>query len=252
MSAVVVERPVEQMQRSAPTPMEMLSTAFANNVDLAYIEKLMELERQWRADNAKRSYVVAFTKFKKNMPDVVKDLLNKQYGSDYSSLANLVNTTNRALGEYDLNANWRPHQSGDGISVTCIMTHVDGHSEEVTLIGPPDTSGTKNPLQGIKSTLTYLEGATFQAITGVVARSKALNPDDDGNAAGRNQPEMPPLPDGYAGWVADMRAYVEGGCNLKQLQDSWSKSNGDFRRYCVKFDETWWITAKNKAKKVTS
>jgi hypothetical protein len=42
------------------------------------------------------------------MPDVVKDMLNKQYGSDYSSLANLVNTTNRALGEYGLNARWDP------------------------------------------------------------------------------------------------------------------------------------------------
>jgi hypothetical protein len=247
MNAVVerVNEPQTTAVVAAMTPMQMLQMAIQQNVDMARLEKLMDLEERWRKAEAKRAYVAAFTKFKKNMPDVVKDLLNKQYGSDYSSLANLVNTTNRALGEYDLNANWRPDQSADGIRVTCVMTHVDGHSEEVTLIGPPDTSGTKNPLQGIKSTLTYLEGATFQAITGVVARSKVLNPDDDGNGAGKKTVEMP---EGYEKWNADMTALAEEGTD--KLQAAWSKSSDEFRRYVVKHDELWWSATKRKAAKV--
>jgi hypothetical protein len=245
MSAVIESEP-QSTQVASITPMQMLQMAIQQNVDMARLEKLMDLEERWRKAAAKRAYVAAFTKFKKNMPDVVKDLLNKQYGSDYSSLANLVNTTNRALGEYDLNANWRPDQSADGIRVTCVMTHVDGHSEEVTLIGPPDTSGTKNPLQGIKSTLTYLEGATFQAITGVVARSKVLNPDDDGNGTGGKAEVQ--KPEGYDKWNADMTALAEEGTD--KLQAAWSKSSDEFRRYVVKHDELWWSSTKRKAGKV--
>lgn len=244
-AVVTIDEPQEAMPL-ATSPVDILLGAIQRtpNMDLVKLEKLMDLAERWLAAQARRAYVAAFAKFKKNMPDVVKDLLNKQYGSDYSSLANLVNTTNRVLGEYDLNANWRPDQSADGIRITCVVTHVDGHSEEVSLIGPPDTSGTKNPLQGIKSTLTYLEGATFQAITGVVARSACE--DDDGNGAGKKQPEIVE-PEGYRNWKADMQALTDEG--LERLQDAWKKSSDGLRRHVIKHDELWWGEMKRKAAK---
>lgn len=239
----------EQPQPPATTtgsPVDTLLNAIQRypDMNLDRLEKLMDLAERWRAAEAKRAYVRAFAMFKKNMPDVIKDMLNKQYGSDYSSLANLVNQTNRVLGEYGLHANWRPDQS-DGIKITCVITHEDGHSEEVWLKGPPDTSGQKNPLQQIKSTLTYLEGATFQAITGVVARSACA--DDDGNGAGKKQGDAPAQPDGYEDWRADMTALAEEG--LQRLTETWGKSSADFRRYVIKADEQWWNDTKAKAVK---
>lgn len=238
----------EQPSPLAATAVDVLLNAIQRHpdMDLVKLEKLMDMAERWRAAQAKRAYVVAFAAFKKNMPDVVKDMLNKQYGSDYSSLANLVNTTSRVLGEYGLHANWRPDQS-DGIKITCVITHEDGHSEEVWLKGPPDTSGQKNPLQQIKSTLTYLEGATFQAITGVVARSACA--DDDGNGASKNQPEIH-VPDGYENWKADMRAVSDEG--TEKLQEAWKASRGEFRRHVVNHDELWWGETKRKAAKVQS
>jgi hypothetical protein len=246
---VLAQQPQPMSPIAGMSPVDTLLNAIQRypDMDLIKLEKLMELAERWRAAEAKRAYVRAFALFKKNMPDVVKDMLNKQYGSDYSSLANLVNTTSRVLGEYGLHANWRPDQS-DGIKLTCVITHEDGHSEEVWLKGPPDTSGQKNPLQQIKSTLTYLEGATFQAITGVVARSACA--DDDGNGAGSNaQPEVI-TPDGYAKWRADMKALADEG--TERLQDAWQKSDGAFRRHAVDHDELWWGETKRKAAKVKS
>lgn len=239
MNAVVEPR------RRAPNanPMQMLAIAVERGDGIEQLRQLMDLRDRWEAAESKKAFVTAFAAFKKNMPDVVKDMLNKQYGSDYSSLANLVNTTNRALGEYGLHANWKPDTTGNVISVTCIITHVDGHSEAVTIMGPPDTSGTKNPLQAIKSTLTYLEGATFQAITGVVARSASK--DDDGNAAGKQQEE--PAPEGYDNWHADMTALADEG--TEKLTAAWSNSDPKFRRYVVKYDELWWRSCKTKASK---
>lgn len=67
------------------------------------------------------------------------------------------------------------------ISVTCVVTHVLGHSEKVEAFAPADSSGAKNPIQGIKSTITYLKSVTLESILGLA--STDANCDDDGNAA---------------------------------------------------------------------
>ena len=136
--------------------------------------------KEVKAMEAKSAYLKALADFKKNPPKVVKDRLNKQYGSNYASLGNLVNTVNEALGYHSLSASWDIEQN-DQIKVTCILTHSLGHSEKVSLVAPPDKSGSKNPIQEIKSTITYLKVATFEAVTGVA--SVDGNVDDDGNSA---------------------------------------------------------------------
>lgn len=243
MNATAKEVAEPRRRSVIANPMQLLALAVERGDGIEQLKQLMDLRDRWEATEAKKVYIEAFANFKRNMPDVVKDMLNKQYGSDYSSLANLVNTVNRTLGEYGLNAAWNPVVKGNVVAVTCVLTHVGGHSETVTIEGPPDTSGSKNPLQQIKSSLTYLEGATFQAITGVVARSASK--DDDGNAAGKAEVEAP---DGYENWKADMSALSDEGS--EKLQAAWKASDGGFRRHVVKHDELWWGEVKRKAAKV--
>jgi hypothetical protein len=73
----------------------------------------------------------------------------------------------------------------DRISVTCILSHRDGHSEETTLSGPPDASGNKNAIQAIGSTLTYLQRYSLVQALGLAAAN-----DDDGRAAGKASVEL--------------------------------------------------------------
>jgi hypothetical protein len=252
MNAMVEHIPAGQVINM--TPLQSVRIQMTECQDLARLEKLMELEKRWHAEQAERAYVTAFALFKKNMPDVVKDMLNKQYGSDYSSLANLVNTTNKVLGEYDLNARWDPDQSGGTIKITCIMTHAEGHSERVSLFGPPDTTGQKNPLQQIKSTLTYLEGATFQAITGVVARSAST--DDDANSSGEKRPEapaapvLPAAPEGYMDWADNLAAVVDEG--RAKLLETWKNAAMPYRTYMAKHEAARWARMKKDSERVPS
>ncbi len=164
----------------AITPMHMLQVAVEKGHDLEKIEKLMELERRWKADQAREAYYIALAEFKKEQITVTKDKRNDQYGSMYTTIGNLVNTVNAAMAPFGLNARWSIDQS-EGIAVTCILSHTLGHSESVTMSGPPDESGSKNKLQQIKSTVTYLESSTFQAVTGVVSQDG--NADDDANSS---------------------------------------------------------------------
>lgn len=174
------QKPLQPSTMPANTPMELLSMAVSQNAPMDKLEKLMELQQRWEENEARKAYNKATAKFKKNPPKVIKDMVNKQYGSRYSSLANFVNTVNEALSKYDLHAHWEFDQT-NGIKVTCVLSHTLGHSDSVSLSGPPDTSGAKNTLQQIKSTITYLKLATFEGITGIA--SVEGNLDDDANAS---------------------------------------------------------------------
>ncbi len=241
MNAVSITPMDEIRSLPAITPMHMLQMAVEKGADLEYLQKLMDLQERWETNQARKSFNAALAAFKKNPPVVVKDMLNKQYGSTYSSLGNLVNVVNSALGEHGLSASWDV-QSGDVIKVTCILEHIDGHSKRVTIEGPRDVSGSKNTLQQIRSTLTYLKGDTFEAVTGIA--SKVGNVDDDGAGAGKKEQ----APEGYEEWKADMSALADEGST--KLADAWQKSTAAFRRYVVKFDEPWWRQTKLNASKV--
>lgn len=167
-----------------PTPLSLLELAVEKGADINQIKELMVLKREWEADEARKAYHEAVNLFKQNPPKVIKDAINKQYGSRYSTLANTVNTVNSALSKFDLNARWEFSQSDKIISVTCILSHRLGHYESATLSAPPDSSGSKNQTQQIKSTTTYLKNATFEAVTGIATYENNL--DDDGNGAGIN------------------------------------------------------------------
>ena len=162
-------------------PMTILARAIDQKMDPAIIEKMMDLRDRWEATEARKAFNEAVAAFKLNPPRVFKDQVNKQYNSRYTSKANLVNTVNKTLSLHGLNARWELKQADGMLTVRCVLAHVMGHSEFSELSGPPDESGSKNKLQQIKSTKTYLEIATFEAVTGVASEQGAL--DDDGNAS---------------------------------------------------------------------
>ena len=181
MSKASSSKPAEVIPLSTAeiTPTQLIQVAVQQGHDLEKIEKLMDLERRWKADQAREAYYLALTEFKKQELTVTKDKHNLQYGSMYTSIGNLVNTVSAVMAPFGLNANWEIDQENI-ITVTCILTHTLGHSERVSMSGPPDETGKKNQLQQIKSTITYLKSVTFQAVTGVVSQDDVA--DDDGNS----------------------------------------------------------------------
>lgn len=183
-AAIIIDaepEPRKQIAVPATTPADLLAMAIQQGAGLDQLEKLMVLKERYDANEARKAYAQAVSAFKANPPRVGRDKENKQYGSRYSSLSNLVNTVNIALSKHGLSARWDVDQT-EQIKVTCILSHTLGHSESVSLRGPADTSGAKNNLQQIKSTLTYLKGATFEAVTGIATDEGNL--DDDGNGFG--------------------------------------------------------------------
>lgn len=174
---------VESQSTQALTPFQQMQQAHTMGMSVIEIKEMLLLQKDYEANEARKAFHIAMAKFKENPPQIYKDMVNKQYGSSYSSIGNTVNKVNEAMGPFGLNARWSYPKSShkDEIIVVCILAHSMGHEEQVELNGVPDVSGSKNPLQERKSTRTYLKLETFEAVTGTA--SVEGNVDDDGNSA---------------------------------------------------------------------
>lgn len=161
----------------------ILDIAIRQGAPLEQLEKFLDLKRQYEADEARKEFYQAIADFKGEKVLVSKDKTNNQFKSQYTSLGNLLNTVNPVLGKYGLSVSFDLKQSEKMITVACILRHRMGYTERVELSAPPDVSGgnSKNPIQQIKSTITYLRASTFEAVTGLA--STDANLDDDGNSA---------------------------------------------------------------------
>lgn len=172
-------------QTGEVTPMSMLQAAREQGASIEQMQQLMDLQFKWEANEARKAYYKAIAKFKAQDAKVIKDKENRQFGSMYAGIGNTVSTINYELSKFDLSANWEISQSDKLITVVCILSHAGGHTEKgQPLSAPPDTSGgnSKNPLQQMKSTITYLKIATYEAITGIASVDDPG--DDDGNGSG--------------------------------------------------------------------
>jgi hypothetical protein len=178
---VVVDKRHQQTEITTGEQMStmgMLQLLVKQGADADKLKQFMDLADRHEAKLAKQAFTEAMAAFKSHNIHVSKDKDNGQYKSKYVSLGNLIATVTPYLSQHGLSVRWDIDQT-NGIKVTCIMTHVQGHSESVPMTCPPDKSGAKNPIQEIKSAITYAKACTFESITGLA--STDANLDDDGN-----------------------------------------------------------------------
>lgn len=173
------------------------------------VERFIAMHDGMDAKRAKLAFSNAIAEAKAKIAEtpIVKNAKghnNKAY-ADFSAYAKVVDPV---LAGFGLTYRFRTVQT-DKISVTCILTG-HGHEEENTLSGPADASGSKNAIQAIGSTLTYLQRYTL-----VQALGLAASEDDDGKAAGMGET------------ISDEQ--------LARLQALASEVGGDVAKLCAHF-----------------
>lgn len=191
-------------------PLTIVERALDRGASLEQMRELMALQERHEANEARKAFVAAKAAFKAEDVVVTKDRENKQYGSRYTSLGHLVTTVTPLLSKHGLSASWDQTQD-DGLVVTCTLAHAKGHSESTSLKVPPDTSGQKNPIQQIKSAITYAKAVTFESICGLA--STDANFDDDGNGTGDMAHERK-----RRQWLDDQKANIRDAANVGQLR----------------------------------
>lgn len=186
--------PVQQHSARVITPGDLLRIATeSGDKDLDRLERLMRMEREYRAEQARIAFREDFAKFKALNIVVPKTKLVKQkakgggpgptyWQSELSVVADLLQPALSQFGfgyRFDVKFGRSPFGEGGWCTVTCKLEHRLGHTEELTLEGPPDDSGAKNPLQEMQSSSTFLQRHAVLAITG----TPQAGADNDGRGA---------------------------------------------------------------------
>lgn len=164
----------------ANTAGEVLRMAIERGADTEQLERLLTLELRWRAYQAELAYQASFLAFKQEPSlKILKDELVSYTTAKgtteyrYSPLDRCEEVIIPLLAKHGITHGWKTEPQANGwLKVTCILTHVLCHkNDDASLLGPPDTTGSKNLHQSIGSNLSYLERYTLCAACGITPRN---------------------------------------------------------------------------------
>lgn len=176
----------QQGALAANSPAAMMMAAMSQGASLEQVEKMMDLQERYEKREAEKAYNAAFAAFKAEAVRIIKGREvtdGPLRGRSYAELHDVVDAVTPALSRHGLSASWKlTRDEKDWIEVTCTLKHTGGHSESVSMGGPPDTGSAKNALQARASTKSYLERYTLKAICGVA---------EGGDDTDGNQPPAP-------------------------------------------------------------
>ena len=180
------------IQTTGSTPSDLLRIAVDSGADIDKLAKLMDLQERWEAGLARKAYYTALAQFQAAVPNVER--LDKAHNSMYAKLDRIVGAIKGTLKDCGLTYRYEIDDTGGAIAVTCVVTHVEGHSERTTMRAAPDTSGSKNAIQAAGSTVTYMQRYTLCGALGLVS----VDEDSDGG------PPLVPITADQAKFLADL------------------------------------------------
>lgn len=202
-------------------------------VDVEKMERLIAMQRDVAAQQAKMAYTQAFAEMQGELPEIPK--IGKSNTGRYAKFEHIQRAVRPILERHGFALSFR-YPKGDGVGVTAVLSHVEGHSEETTMFAPADTSGNKTGIHAMASTSSYLKRYTAAALLNIVA----VDEDDDAASA-----EAPEPPDGYESFKADMDSVAEEGA--KAFGAAFKKADEKLRAHGLKHDKADWDRMKKKA-----
>jgi hypothetical protein len=200
----------ELTEYRAISPVENIKKMIGNGVSMADLKEFLKMQEDWEKREAEKAFNIAMSEFKKDVPTILKTQ-HVKYATKagdvveyyHADLGVIVATLIPVLAKFGFDHSWQYSQDSNGIRVTCIITHKQGHSKSNSLVAPPDSSGGKNTIQAISSTTTYLERYTFFGSLGLAAKGM----DDDGRSS-ETKPEKKTLtPEDAPRWKQAVNAY---------------------------------------------
>lgn len=204
------------------TPAAMIQQALANGSGVDVMEKLLALQERYDAFQARKAFDDAMANLRSKMPTIIKtqqaDFGAGSAAYKYEDLSAVTEVLSPLMAEVGLSFRWRTQSNEKGVSVACIISHRDGHSEETTLSSGFDTSGKKNPIQALGSAVTYLQRYTLKAAIGIAAAK-----DDDGNAAGQRQEPERRGADNSRAILASFDSEIQAAGSAAALQAVWKR-----------------------------
>jgi hypothetical protein len=197
MNAIVKSEPTlpGMPEPAAPSMFELIMRAVKDPAcDPTKMAQLLELSREVRKDDAKAAFTRAMIEMKPKLPVIERNgritihekgkekiKANEIQSTPYALYEDIDEAITPILTAHGFVLTYRTGNLPDGrVTITGILSHEMGHSEESEMALPLDTSGSKNNVQAAGSSTKY--GMRYTATALLNIRTKGQ--DDDGKYGG--------------------------------------------------------------------
>jgi ERF superfamily len=200
-------------------PVNLISQAIEKGAGVDALEKLMALQERWEAKEAAKSFKQAMVDFQAKKPKLVKSdevTFNGKLQFKFASLGAVQSVVDPVLSLCGLSYRWEQVEKDGRIEITCIVSHVNGHTESTSLSAPLDKSGSKNEIQSIGSTVSYLKRYTLEGALGLAS---------DKDRDGVTEIELPELTPDHQRWKHAVTAVKQGKIETVKKQYKLSEVN---------------------------
>lgn len=164
--------------------MAVIARAAADpNTDVTKLERLMAMAERIEDRKSKSAYFAAMSAMQDELPSIQERgeiKIGNTPGQKYALWEDINTAIKPVLKKHGFALSFRTGQTDGKITVTGVLSHAAGHSEETTIHLPSDTSGSKNAVQAVGSSTSYGKRYTAAALLNLTSGGE----DDDGRKAG--------------------------------------------------------------------
>lgn len=203
-------------------PMELKSADTANlvkviermaknkDVDIDKFERFMAMHERMLAAQARAAFFAAFADLQGDIPQITvltgKVLSGPLAGGTYATNEDIQRVVRPVLQRHGFGLTFRTEfPTPTSVKIIGILGHKDGHAEQTEFISAADTTGSKNAIQALGSTIAYGIRYTTRALLNITSGEV----DDDGAKAG--DAPAPQEPKGYDNTITDLQAAADEG-----------------------------------------
>jgi hypothetical protein len=199
-----------------PTMMDLVLRASRDpDVDVEKMERLMQMAREMRQEEAERAFNEAMKDAQAEMPRIIRDASNSSTNSKYARLETIAQRILPTVTKHGFAISYGTADSPlkDHYRITAVVSHVAGHSRDYFADVPADTVGmkgnqNKTATHGFGSTMSY--GRRYLLL--LIFNLTLVNEDDDGNASTGGE--------------------IVTGEEIAEIQDLMDQANADPEKFC--------------------
>lgn len=176
LATVVDEIPKQDMAivRSGPEGiLDTINNAVARGMSPEAIEKMFEVYTKMADRQAAGEFAIARAAFQADCPPIRRNRtgqLTREGNNtwDYADLDAILHTIRPHAARHGLTYHWNSAENGDAVTVTCVVSHVAGHSIESTCSDVISAEGAKmSHAQMMQKTRNYLKRQTLMNALGL-------------------------------------------------------------------------------------
>lgn len=177
--------PVPRQEVALPEPdaataiIQVIERAAMNPaVDIDKMERLLQMQERVLERNSRAAYAAALAEMQPKLPVVGER--GRTDKTTYAKWEDINDAIRPILAAHGFALSFRTGSEAGQVTVTGVLSHREGHSEQTTIHLPSDAGPGRNAVQAVGSSLSYGKRYAAIALLNITSR----NDDDDGRLAG--------------------------------------------------------------------